>query len=117
VAIELATAAEPAGLIVESAFTSAAELGSRTYPWLPVRQLSRIRYDSLSRVGGIKCPKLFVHSLGDEIVPYTHGLKLFERAAPPKEFLKIRGGHNDGFFVSGRRYSDGLSRFLAQLQD
>jgi fermentation-respiration switch protein FrsA (DUF1100 family) len=116
VAIELATHVRPRALIVESAFTSAAELGARVYPWLPVRQLARIRYDSLSRVGYIRCPKLFVHSLHDDVVPYSLGLKLFQRAREPKQMLKIRGSHNDGFLTSGRKYVDGLESFLNGLE-
>ncbi len=115
VAIELATHVRPRALIVESTFTSAAELGARIYPWLPVRQLARIRYDSQGRVRRLRCPKLFVHSLHDETVPFSMALKLFERAARPKELLKIRGGHNDGFLVSGRKYLDGLAGFLDGL--
>ncbi|MCK5406363.1 MAG: alpha/beta hydrolase, partial [Candidatus Krumholzibacteria bacterium] len=116
VAIELATHVHPRALIVESTFTSAAELGARVYPWLPVRQLARIRYDSLSRVGYIRCPKLFVHSLHDDVVPYSFGLKLFQRAREPKQMLKIRGSHNDGFLTSGRKYVDGLESFLDGLE-
>ncbi len=116
VAIELATHVRPRGLIVEATFSSAVELGARAYPWLPVRQLGRIRYDSLARIGAIRCPKLFIHSLNDEVVPYTLGLKLFQRACEPKNFLKIRGNHNDGFLTSGRAYTDGLQSFLASLE-
>jgi fermentation-respiration switch protein FrsA (DUF1100 family) len=115
VAIELATRVQPRAIIAESCFTSAVELGARIYPWLPVRQLARIRYDSASRIRQVACPKLFVHSTGDDVVPYGLGLRLFRQASPPKEFLKISGTHNDGFITSGPRYRDGLMRFLAGL--
>ena len=61
----------------------------------------------------IRCPKLFVHSLQDEIVPFGLGLRLYREAANPKELLKIRGGHNDGHLVSEHRYLEGLQEFLA----
>jgi fermentation-respiration switch protein FrsA (DUF1100 family) len=60
----------------------------------------------------IKIPKLFIHSPEDEIVPYEHGTRLFERASEPKEFLRISGGHNDGFLLSAEGYMNGLKRFL-----
>ena len=48
VAVELATRRRPRALILESAFTSIADVGQRTYPFLPVKWLSRIKYDSTS---------------------------------------------------------------------
>jgi len=61
----------------------------------------------------VRCPVLVVHSRDDEIIPFQHGERLFEAANEPKEFLAIRGGHNDGFVVSGEDYLRGLERFLA----
>ena len=49
----------------------------------------------------------------DEIIPFDQGLRLFEVASEPKQFLELRGGHNDGFLVSGQRYLDGLDAFVA----
>ena len=56
---------------------------------------------------------LIIHSRDDEIIPFEQGRKLFELAREPKHFLELRGGHNDGFLVSGRRYLDGFDNFLA----
>ena len=41
------------------------------------------------------------------------GLTLFERANEPKQFLQIRGDHNEGVFVSRQEYERGLERFVA----
>ena len=113
---ERSSAAGPGALIVESCFTSAAELGARIYPWLPVRQLARIHFDAAASVRRLRCPKLFVHSIDDEVVPYGLGLRLFKAAAEPKEWLKIRGSHNDGFLTAGDRYRDVVRRFLARVE-
>ena len=59
------------------------------------------------------CPVLVIHSRDDEIIPFEQGVKLHAAARQPKEFLEIRGGHNDGFLVSGRRYVEGLDAFIA----
>jgi|Deesub1362A_J573_1020465.scaffolds.fasta_scaffold00750_12 pimeloyl-ACP methyl ester carboxylesterase len=40
----------------------------------------------------IRIPKLIVHGTEDEIVPYTHGQRLFEAAIKPKTFVKVRNG-------------------------
>jgi uncharacterized protein len=115
VAVELATRTDPAGLIVESAFTSVPDLGAEIYPFLPVRLLSRYRYDNLGRIASVRIPVLVVHSRGDEIVPFHHGQALYAAAAGPKQFLELQGGHNDGFLASEAAYRRGLNEFLVSL--
>ena len=51
-------------------------------------------------------------SPADDVIPYRHGQELFRAANEPKRFLKIRGGHNEGFMLSGQTYVDGLDAFL-----
>ncbi|NIM19681.1 MAG: alpha/beta fold hydrolase [Candidatus Latescibacteria bacterium] len=113
--VELATHHLPLALIAESCFTSIPDLGRKVYPWLPVRLLSRIHYDSTMRVAGLTCPKLFIHSREDEIVPFSLGRRLFELAPEPKTFLEISGTHNEGFLTSGSTYVEGLKEFLGSL--
>ncbi len=115
VAIELASEVGCAGLIAESAFTTVADVARRAYPWLPVRFLLRMRFDSRSHVQTIVAPKLFVHSAQDEVIPFYMGQALFEAAREPKTFLAIRGAHNDGWLQSGERYTDGMRAFIASL--
>jgi fermentation-respiration switch protein FrsA (DUF1100 family) len=99
---------------MESGFTSVPDLGSTFYPYLPVRLLSKFRYASIEKVGRIKIPKLFIHSPEDEIIPYEQGMRLFERASEPKEFLQLTGDHNGGFLLSGKMYVDSLNSFLSR---
>ena len=51
-------------------------------------------------------------SRDDELIPYSNGEYLFEAANEPKLFLELRGGHNDGFMVSGDGYVRELDVFL-----
>lgn len=102
----------PAALILESTFTSVPDLGSKLYPWLPVRLISRYSYDTEARMAAISCPKLIIHSPDDDLVPFEHGRRLFQVAPDPKEFLEIRGDHNRGFMLSRDVYVDGLKRFF-----
>ena len=112
VAAELAREKNPAALIIESTFLSVPDLGARLYPWLPVRLLSKFRYATVDKIGSISCPKLVIHSPDDEIIPFDQGRTLYEKSSPPKEFLMIRGGHNEGFLISGSLYRNGLKAFL-----
>jgi len=115
VAIELATEVGPRGIILESPFTSAVELGARAFWWLPVRFLSRIRYNSMGKIAAVNGPKLFVHSLEDEVVPYGMGKRLYNRATRPKVWVKARGGHNDVYLLRGSAYDQALREFIASL--
>jgi fermentation-respiration switch protein FrsA (DUF1100 family) len=113
VAIELAASQKTAALIVEDTFTSLADTGARHYPWLPVRWLTRFRFDSLAKVGHIEAPKLFIHSRDDEIVPYELGRALFEAAREPKQFLATSGSHNSGGFTIGKADVARVAEFVA----
>jgi len=112
VAADLASRTQPAAVILESAFTSVADMAAEFYPWLPVRLLSRYRYDNLGKMARITRPLLLVHSRQDEIIPFAHGERLFARASEPKQFLELSGGHNDAFLTSRRAYTHGLKTFL-----
>ncbi len=101
-----------AALIIESGFTSVPAYGQRLFPFLPVRLLARYKYATIDKVAKISIPKLFIHSPHDEVIPFDHGKALFEKAVVPKEFLQIKGGHNEGFLLSGELYVDGIDRFL-----
>ncbi len=113
VAAELAanTPAKPAAVILESAFTSAADLGSEIYPWLPVRALLRHPHETARHLGAINEPLLLIHSREDEIIPFSHHERL-RTIRPDAATLELKGGHNDGFLVSQTHYIEGLRRFL-----
>lgn len=116
VAIELATRVRHAAVILEASFTSARELGASMYPWLPMRFLVRVRYDAQSRVADVSSPKLFVHSLEDEMVPFGMGRRLYNRANRPKTLVRVRGGHNDVYLQPGSEYERVLEAFLEELE-
>lgn len=112
VAAHLSTEVNPGALILASAFTSAPDLASRYYWYLPVRLLARIHYPTAEFLTRVRAPVLIVHSRDDEIVPVSHGEALFRRAREPKAFLEIRGDHNAGFLLSESTFTAGLRRFL-----
>jgi len=114
VAAWLAARTQPGALILESAFTSVPDLAAELYPWLPARWLIRFHYAARDELAAVRCPVLIVHSPDDEIIPFRHGEALYAVARDPKELLRLRGGHNDGFVVSGSRYTRGLDDFLSR---
>jgi fermentation-respiration switch protein FrsA (DUF1100 family) len=116
VATQLATSVEAAGLILEGSFTSVADLGQEIYPWVPVRWLSRNRFDSKGRIGNLRMPLLMIHGRNDMTVPLAQGRRLFAAAPEPKTFLEVPGGHDDAFEVGAEAYEAGIRRFLGTLR-
>ncbi len=116
VATFIASQQKCGALIIESAFTSVPDIGQQLYPFLPVKLLAKNSYDSKSRLPKINCPVLVAHSPDDEIIPFSHGQALFAAARMPKQFLTLKGGHNDGYYVTGQAYFDSLDRFLSKIE-
>ena len=111
-AIELATRVAPSSLIIDSAFTSLPDMAKAHMPFVP-RFLLRTRMDSLGRIGQVACPKLFIHSQVDEIVPFELGRRLYEAAPMPKQFLQIEdAGHNDVHLAADGIYFRRIHEFV-----
>ena len=115
VAIELATQVEAAGLIVEGAMTSVPDRAQEVYPYLPIRLIARSRFDSINRIESVRMPKLFMHATDDTTIPIAHGRRLFERAAEPKEFVEVGGGHDDAYDEDTEHYFAALARFVQSV--
>jgi fermentation-respiration switch protein FrsA (DUF1100 family) len=105
----------PRALVVESTFTNLEDIGRLHYPLLPVRWLLTYRYDSITKVPRITCPKLFMHGTEDTLIPLKYGRKLFDAAADPKQFLETPGGHNEAGFTYAPEFAGRLEAFLDEL--
>lgn len=114
VAAELASRTVPAAVLLESAFISVPAMAAEIYPWLPPGLPGLYRYDNLARLAQVTRPLLLVHSRDDEIIPVAHARALFAAAREPKQYLELRGGHNDAILVSRAVYLRGLDAFLGQ---
>jgi len=112
VAAWLAQRHTPHSLVLESTFTSLHDVAAGAYPWFPVRWMLRTKYPTIDYVREVRCPVLVIHSEDDEIIGFGHGRALFDAAREPKEFLRLRGGHNDAVLLSAGPYASGLAAFL-----
>lgn len=117
VAAWLAARQKPGALVIASGFTSVPDLGRQLYPFLPVRWLARIHYNTREYLRAVAAPVLVAHSPDDEIIPFAHGRALFAAASPPKQFLELAGGHNDGFIFMRAAWVKLLGDFLAEQMD
>jgi pimeloyl-ACP methyl ester carboxylesterase len=101
VAVDLASKVNAGGLIVQSSFTSIADMAAQVLPFVP-SLIIRTKMDSLSKIAQVSSPKLFIHSQADEIIPYRLGRRLFDAAGEPKRFYEVKGAsHNMTDVVGG----------------
>jgi uncharacterized protein len=114
VAAELAVREPVGGLVLQSTFTSIPDIAAELFPWLPVRWLGKIRYDTRTKLPRLHLPVLMMHSRLDEIVPFHHGQRNFAAAKQPKLFWELTGGHNDPL-ADRQHFIDGLEQFLRMV--
>ena len=95
IASELCSREETGGLVLQSTFTSLRDLGAELYPWLPVRRVGKILYDTRSKLPRLKIPVLIMHSRDDGLIGFRHSQENFAAANEPKFFCELHGGHSD----------------------
>jgi uncharacterized protein len=115
VAAELAVRDPVGGLVLESTFTSLPDIGAELFPWLPVRWLSTIGYNTHSKLPRLRVPVLVMHSPADELVGIHHGKANFAAANEPKLFWELRGDHNDPL-ADPKHFIAGMETFLSLLK-
>tara|TARA_B100000963_G_scaffold359205_1_gene385824 strand:+ start:940 stop:1740 length:801 start_codon:yes stop_codon:yes gene_type:complete len=84
VAVEMAKKNNFNSIILESPFTSIENSAKIYYPYLPVKLLLKDKYDSISKIKMINSPVLIMHGEKDDVVPFSMGKELFEKANNPK---------------------------------
>jgi fermentation-respiration switch protein FrsA (DUF1100 family) len=110
-AADLASSRPVAGLVLESAFTSAFRVLTR------VSVLPFDRFNNLQKIKKIHCPVLIIHGTEDSVINIAHGRKLFTAANEPKQALWVDGAnHNDVALVGGTRYFNSLKAFAMLIQ-
>lgn len=106
-AVDLAARHPVGGLILESTFTSAFRVV------VPVPILPFDKFTNLRKLSRIQSPLLVIHGEADEVIPVSHGKRLYAAATVPKLSLWVEGaGHNDLFWVAGDQYPMILQSFL-----
>jgi alpha-beta hydrolase superfamily lysophospholipase len=110
IAIDLAShlghSRQARGLIVESSFTTLADIAkSLSYPWLPLQLVLSQKFDALDKIAQVGMPVLIVHGTDDRYVPSHFSERLFEAAPGRKKLLLIEGGtHNNSMRVGESAY-------------
>jgi uncharacterized protein len=115
IAAELASREVLGGLVLQSTFTSVPDVGAELFPWLPVRWLGTIRYDTRAKLPRLNIPVLVMHSRTDEIIPFHHGQRNFAAANEPKLFHELSGFHNVSPDARAL-FIEGLEKLLAVIE-
>ena len=118
VASYIAQRNNPKCLILQSGFAS---LGSIIDDYLPTstpRVLLKFindlmvgdDFNTMKFIKNITQPKLILHSLSDDIIPFYHSQILYDACLQPKEFYEIKGSHND--FAIDKLYIEEIDKFI-----
>lgn len=111
VAVQMATEHKPHALILETPFSSLADVVKRLYFFMPVDLMLKDRFMSIEKIGAVSSPILFLHGHEDEVIPFDLSKKLFEAANEPKTFAEFpKGNHNNLYeFGAPQKILDFLS--------
>lgn len=107
----------PAGVLLRSPFPDLAAVGSRHYPWLPVRTLLRDRFPVVDHVADSEVPMTVVRGGADEVVPTELSAEV--AAAVPRlvEEVVLDGvGHNDPPMF-GAPVAEAVARLADEVDD
>lgn len=88
----------PKRLILESPYTSIADMGAFFYPLAPTKLLIRYNFRPSEYLKTVECPITIFHGTDDFVVPYDIGERLFHQLEINKEIRLVSidgGGHND----------------------
>ena len=86
-----------AGLVVESSFTTLADIARAfSYKWLPIQLVLTQKFDSVDKIKDVRMPVIVLHGDADRYVPLALGKELYEAAPQPKRLVVVEDGtHNN----------------------
>lgn len=121
VAVDLASRlsfpADYGALILESAFTSFADVAYEAGWFARLASLfNQERFASIEKIAKVHAPLLMIHGTADDTIPLKLGQRLFDAASPAhKQWLTIEGGaHSDLDQVGQAAYQSSLQTFRQQ---
>jgi pimeloyl-ACP methyl ester carboxylesterase len=105
-------------LVLESAFTSFADVAQDAAGWLgsALVATSRERMASIDRIAQVDPPVWFFHGSEDDTVPIALGRRLFEAAPSPKRWMEWPLRHSNLQIDSSGRYDAAWRALAASCQ-
>ena len=117
VAIRLATEAKVGGVVLDSPYTSTADVAKTLFWYVPVTLLMQDQFRSIDRVAELRAPLLVLHGERDGLIPIAQSRILFDAAPEPKRYVALPGVDHVGVLENGglaeiRRFADGIEAGL-----
>lgn len=109
-ATDLATREPIGALILQSPFLSAYRVVTG------IKILPFDAFDNLAKIKKVNVPLLVIHGTHDNVIPFSHGKTLFEKANvfPQNKFISVDGaGHNNIPFIMGANYVNAIKSFAS----
>ena len=105
---------DESGVIVESTFTSIADVASSfKWGWLPFGPFITQRFEAIDSVKNIGAPLLVLHGSADNLINPTLGRKLYDAATGPKMFVLVNGGsHHNTDAIGEAQYRSALAQLF-----
>ena len=101
VATAMAAEYRAAALVLESAYSSVADVAQALYWYLPVRWLVKDNFNSVARMQKVRSPVLIIHGEGDRTIPAWSARKLLEASPEPKEGYFLPEGNHVNLYRMG----------------
>ncbi len=106
---------EADALILESTFTSLDDMARHHYPFLAVSIINREGYNTRALLPKIEIPRLILHAVFDEVVPYEMGKKLYHSCKENCLYADIQADHNSGILKDRESYKKALEALFDSL--
>ena len=117
VALYCATRTNPAGVIIDSGFTSIPAM-VRYHSTGCLIPFFKEKYPAIYYIQSINIPVLILHSRYDETTPFFMGEELFRNCPSHKKyFVELKGGHNNNFFIDSYVYRNSIREFIESLDE
>ena len=111
-AVEISQNITMGGVILITPLSSAADFISEKYTAI-LAGAGGNHFNSIGKIRNLKSPILIIHGTDDEVVPFNHGVKLYEAYQGKKQFVSIPGGgHNDLEFINPELYWNSVKSFI-----
>ena len=114
VAVRLATEAPVGGVILDSPYTSTADVARSAFWYIPISLLMRDQYRSIDRIGHLNVPLLIMHGEEDSVIPIALSRALFAAANEPKRFVALPGVDHVAVLEAGGL--EPVRRFLEEIE-
>ena len=115
VSSQVAANQKVAGLILHSTFTSLPDLAKELFPWLPVKSLSKMQFNTRSHLERVSAPVMIIHSKEDQLIGFQHAAANKESCPNACHLVEIGGDHNDLESPRAIALKEGLDTFMKQI--